>query len=253
MTIIDSHTHMPSPGWDKRKDYFPSVLEAVRYLRNEGVDRAVFTPWQGVLNEGPRDVEIANREALESAALTEGFLYPGVSMSPECPAESVRWLKTFHEQGYRWAGELVIKQLKNPCTYIDAPCTYLFEHCADMGFIVQLHGMREIVPLAEKFPRLKIVCSHICEDEFMKQLAQYPNVLQDISGKAGGLIMGRLEAAVEIFTPDRLLFGTDFTGYEPQPFITRVKKVIPDVREQNKVFSGNILALLDSVGSRPIL
>jgi len=104
--------------------------------------------------------------------------------------------------------------------------------------------------VAKTFPELSIVCSHIGEEEFLRRLVKCDNVFLDISGMAGGLIIGRLEKAVEIFGTNRLLFGSDFTGYDPQAFIARVKKAIPDFQEQKKVFCDNVLCLLESVGVR---
>ena len=251
--IIDSHTHMPSTGWTKDKNFFSSFQDAVNYLRNLGIDKAIFNTWRGVLSETREDLETGNAEALEMAAMTNGFLYPGVAMNPDFPEESLKWLSKFHELGYRWAGELLtykIDTLKSTCKYNDPRFIKLIERCAELKFIVQIHIEPEIVDLAKMFPELKIICSHIGEDEFLKQLAECKNIFLDISGMAGGLIIGRLEKAAKIMGTDRLLFGSDFTGYDPQSFIGRVKNAIADHKEQENVFSNNVLRLLESVGVR---
>ncbi len=248
--IIDCHTHMPGVGWEKHKDFFPSVGAAVEYLRGLGIDGAVFNTWQGALSETAEDVDHANAQALEFAAASDGFLYPGVAMNPDFPEESLRWLNEFHRLGYRWAGELLTYTLKEKCKYTAPPFLKLIERCMELKFIVQLHGEPEVADLADMFPKLVIVCSHIGEEEFLMRLAKCDNVFQDISGMAGGLMIGRLEKAVEVLGIDRLLFGSDFTSYDPQAFIARVKKVIPDVQMQKKVFYGNLSQLMASVGAR---
>ena len=248
--IIDSHTHMPSIGWEKNDNFFSSVQDAVNYLRSLGIERAIFNTWRGVMAQTQEDLEEGNAEALEMVALTDGFLYPGVAMNPDFPEESLRWLVKFHELGYRWAGELLTYNLKKTCKYTDPCFIKLIERCEELGFIVQLHGEPEVADLAEMFPRLVIVCSHIGEDDFLRRLAKCDNVFLDISGMAGGVVIGRLEKAVEILGTNRLFFGSDFTGYDPQAFIARVKIVIPDLQEQKKVFRGNVLRLLTSVGVR---
>ncbi len=251
--IIDSHTHMPSIGWEKHNDFFSSVQEAVNYLRSSGIEKAIFNTWRGVLSETREDLEKGNAEALEMTALTKGFLYPGVAMNPDFPEESLKWLSKFYELGYRWAGELLtykMDTLKNSCKYTDPRFIKLIERCVELKFIVQIHSEPEIVDLAEMFPELRVVCSHIGEDEFLKRVAKCGNMFLDISGMAGGLIIGRLEKAVEILGTDRLLFGSDFTGYDPQAFIARVKKTIPDIQGQKKIFHDNVLGLLESVGSK---
>jgi predicted TIM-barrel fold metal-dependent hydrolase len=207
--IIDCHTHMPSLGWNKHDDYFSCFQDAVAYLRDFGIERAIFNTWRGVLGETSDDLEKGNAEALEMAELTDSFLYPGVALNPDLPEQSIRWLVEFHKLGYRWAGELLTYNLKKECKYTDQCFTKLIERCAELGFIVQLHGEPEVIGLAEMFPGLSIVCSHIGEEEFLRQLVTYDNIFLDISGMAGGLIIGRLEKAVEIFGTDRLLFGSD--------------------------------------------
>ncbi|OHB61428.1 MAG: hypothetical protein A2Y12_04990 [Planctomycetes bacterium GWF2_42_9] len=253
--IIDSHTHMPSSGWEKHTNFFSCFQDAVKYLRDSGIEKAIFNTWRGVLSESREDLEKGNAEALEMATSTKGFLYPGVAMNPDFPEESLRCLNKFHELGYRWAGELLtykIDTLKNSCVssckYNEPRFVKLIERCMELKFVVQIHGEPEVVDLAEMFPGLTIVCSHIGEDEFLKRLVKCDNVFLDISGRAGGLIIGRLEKAVKILGTNRLLFGSDFTGYDPQGFIARVKKAIPDLHEQEKVFRYNVLYLLESVG-----
>lgn len=246
--IIDTHTHLPSVGWEKRKDFFPSADAAVKYLREIGIDMAFFNLWQGVLSETAQDVDFANAQALELADAFKGFLYPGAAMNPMYPENSLRWLGEFHSLGCRWAGELLTYTLKESCLYTDKPFIKLIERCAELNFIVQLHGEPQIPELAAIFPELTFVCSHIGDDDFLRRLSQCDNVYLDISGMAGGLIMGRLEKAVEIIGIDRLLFGSDFTGYDPQAFIARVKSVVTDDVQRQKVFSGNIISLMESVG-----
>lgn len=251
--IIDAHTHMPSLGWELHEDFFPSFQDAVSYLRSVGIEKAIFNTWCGIFSQTPEDLERGNAEALEMAVLTKGFLYPGVAMNPDFPQESLRWLNEFHNLGYRWAGELLtykIKTLKRTCEYTDPRFMKLLERCMELNFVVQIHGEPEIVDVAKAFPDLLIVCSHIGEEDFLRRLVEYENVFLDISGMAGGLIIGRLEKAVRIFGVDRLLFGSDFTGYDPQAFIVRVKKVIPELKEQKKVFYDNVRSLLNSVGSQ---
>jgi len=251
MRILDSHTHMPSIRWKKNTDFFKSVSAAVDYLKSTGVDKAIFNTWQGVLSETPEDVDEGNKEALEMAAQSKGFLYPGVSMNPDFPEESLKWLVRFHEFGFRWAGELLtykIETLKSTCKYNDPAFVKLIEKCAELKFIVQLHVEPEIVDLAQMFPKLTIICSHIADDDFLNRLARFNNTYLDISGMGGGLHIGRLEKTIEILGTDRLLFGSDFTGYDPQAFIGRVKKTVPDTKKQNDIFCNNLTRLMASVG-----
>jgi predicted TIM-barrel fold metal-dependent hydrolase len=141
---------MPSIRWKNNKDFFKSVTAAIDYLKSIGISKAIFNMWQGVLSETSDDLEEGNKEALEVAAQSNGFLYPGVSMNPDFPEESLKWLVRFHELGFRWAGELLTyktESLKSKCKYNDPPFVKLIEKCAQLNFIVQLHVEPEIMDL----------------------------------------------------------------------------------------------------------
>jgi hypothetical protein len=115
-----------------------------------------------------------------------------------------------------------------------------------------LTGDQDVLEVARRFPAMPVVNSHI-DANFCPQLAELPNIWLDISGGAGGLWIGSLEAAVQAMGPDRLLYGTDFTGYEPRAFQARLQMCVPDPVEQEKVRWKNVVRLLESVGSRPIV
>jgi len=65
--------------------------------------------------------------------------------------------------------------------------------------------------------------------------------------------MGGLEAAYRAFWANRLLYGSDYTGYEPRAFVVRVETVIRDNSEREKVFASNLVRLLRQIDSRPVL
>lgn len=248
--LIDAHTHMPSVGWPENSTTFPSVEAAVRYLREAGTDAAIFNTWQGVLAQTEEDLERANADALALAREFNGFLYPGASIHPAFPDTSRKWLARFRDEGYLWVGELVSYKL--PYKYSDLEFLTLCEECAAHRHILQLHIDQDVLQVARRFPEMPVVNSHIDVD-FCPKLAEVPNVWLDISGGAGGLWIGSLEAAVKALGPDRLLYGTDFTGYEPRAFQARLQVCVPDPAEGEKIRWRNVVRLLESVGSRPII
>lgn len=245
--IIDAHTHMPSEGWSQHTPAIPTVAEAVAYLKATGTEAALFNMWQGVLAETEADLDHANAVALELAARYPGFLYPGVCLHPAFPETSLRWLSRFRDQGWLWVGELV--NYRKPYRYTDEAFLALAAECAAHGHILQLHGHDDIVALAQRFPGLRVVCSHI-NVALCKRLAALPNTWVDISGGVGGLALGSLEGAFQAMGPDRLLYGTDFTGYEPRCFLLRLELSIPDPAIRQRILSENLLRLLKAAGSR---
>lgn len=247
--IIDSHTHMPSPEWGKHECFFKSVASAVGYLRKAGVDRAVFNTWQGVLAETADDLNTANAQALELYRKYPDFLYPGAVIHPLFPEESRNWLNRFRDAGLMWVGELV--HYKCGLEFAEPPWLKLFEYCASSGHVIQLHNSEKIIDVAAEFPDMPIVCSHI-NIPLLDSLAQKENIRLDISGGCGGLAVGAIEAALKAFGIERLLFGTDFTNYEPEVFIGRVKSAVPNNKDKEKIYSQNIIKLLAQAGSLPI-
>ena len=247
--IIDAHTHMPSPGWPGHNDFFPTVGSAVEYLKNKEIGAALFNTWQGVFAETADDVNRANTEALQLYDTYQGFLYPGAVIHPSFPEISKQWLDRFRDHGFMWVGEII--QYKCNIEFNEPSWLSLFEYCAKHGHAVQLHGSKSLNDVAARFPDMQVVCSHINLD-LLNELANNRNVWLDVSGSVGGLYLGAIEAALKSFGEKRMLFGTDFTGYEPDVFIARIKLAIKDMNAREAVFSRNITGLLAKIGSRPI-
>jgi len=247
--LIDAHTHMPSPSMEIYAPVNDTVEKAVRYLRDAGTDAAIFTPWRAVFAESAEDLEQGNAQALALASEYDGFLYPGATIHPAFPELSLEWLARFRNLGYKWVGELV--QYKLPYHYTDPEFLRLAEACAEHGHILQAHIDEELIEVARRFPELTVVNSHIDMAACSRQ-AEAPNLWLDISGGVGGLYMGGIEAAYNAFGADRLLFGTDFTGYEPRSFQARLEAAVPNSEEREKVRWRNVVKLLEQAGSRPI-
>lgn len=249
--IIDSHVHLPSANRAKENDgafvsYFPDRRSAVDYAKQAGIGGMVFTTWEGVWCDTEAELENANREALEIYQTDRRYFYPGASIHPAFPETSGKWLGTFREQGLVWVGELVHYR-PNRGDYDSPQWLELFKQCRDYGMIVQLHASPGVIRLAKLLPELKIVNSHI-DLSLLPGLAECPNVMLDVSGFAGGIRFNSMEFALKEFGPDRLLFGTDFTVYEPEAFLLRARHVFRDPEELEKLYSENLRTLLASAG-----
>lgn len=247
--IIDSHVHIPTPDYREGGRQVRGTEEAVERLRRSGTDAAIFNTWRGVFAATPEHLDSANRAALRIARRHEGFLYPGAVLNPFHHRKSVEWLARFRDRGLLWVGELLPRS-KPDCAYTDAPYMRLFEECARGGHIVQLHGTPQLPEVAKRFPDMQLVRSHIGTDEENRLLAALPNTWMDLSGQRGGLWMGGMESAAKTFAVDRLLYGTDFSGYVPECFMLRVKQSFPKAADRRKVFSANLLRLLKGAGAQ---
>lgn len=246
--ILDCHVHLPWSG----NAVFSGFGAAVAYAKRAGVTGMLFNSpcisWGG--DAAAEQLDESNRRALEIAESDPGFLRPSAAIHPALPEESAKWLKRFRERGLPWVGEL----LSSPGFEFDSPAWLrLFDICRGNGHIVQLHGTPDVLPLARKMPGLKIVQSHLTTrfwppmDDQLATVAECPDVMLDISG-FGGLRLGGLEFAMRHFGADRILFGTDFSVYGPELFITRVRQAFPDPEIQAKIFRDNLLALLSASG-----
>lgn len=239
MTIIDAHTHL---GAHPAQPGTPE--EMMTEFRACGIDGVQFCPMAGTMAHSEEELRSGNREALELYDRYPDFLYPGAALHPEYPEESRRALDAFSERKLVWVGEILSYHCQIP--FDDARWTKLFRICAERGLIVQMHNAPEVAKVAAAFPELTIVGSHLNPD-VLPALAEFPNVMIDISGLHGGLCRGTLPKARAMFGAARLLFGSDAPGYDPAPFVMRVKRDFPET-EQELVFSGNLFRLLREHG-----
>ena len=246
--IIDSHTHIPTADYEGGNRFFKAAEPAIAYLRATGTQAAVFTTWRGVNAATEVDLNAGNEAALALARDSDGFLYPGAVIHPLFPDASLQWLARFRDLGFMWVGELLPS-----CPFADAQFLRLFESCAKHGHIVQLHNSTDTKSVAAHFPEMPVVCAHIPEEAECQHLAALPNVWMDLSGSNGGLKMGGMETARDTMGADRLVYGSDFTVYEPRAFMARLNMVLPSPADQEKVSHQNIVRLLAKVRSRPIL
>jgi predicted TIM-barrel fold metal-dependent hydrolase len=249
--IIDSHVHLPSPEVTKShpcEGIFTTVADAVVCLKKCGVNGIVFNMWRGVFTDSEEDVNRANEQALALYDEDPAFFYPGAVIDPRFPAVSEKWLERFRERGLMWVGEVVPYRIH--IEFGEREWMRLFEICRRNGQIVQLHGSRGVLDVARAMPDLKIVSAHIFPEfpKLLKELVPFPNIWLDLSGIGSGERLGYMEAALEHFGPDRLLWGTDFQVFDPAVFILRARNAFPDTETREKIFSGNVLTLLASAG-----
>ena len=243
MDIFDAHTHIGSYGWEGHRGNFDTPDAAIDELRSCGITRAVTVPWRAVLCETEADLDAGNEEALSLRSRFPGFIYPGVVIDFRWPARSLFWLETFRREGLRWAGELVPKAAEGETPFTHPAWGELFDAVEAAGMLLQLHNTTGTAKVAKAHPRLQIIGSHLNAD-VMPDLVDLPNVVLDFSGYCGGLVLHSLDKAREAFGARRLLFGTDYDGYDPRPYIMRAQRAFTE-EEQSLVFRENAMRLLE--------
>ncbi len=243
MDIFDAHTHIGSYGWPEHRGSFDTAEAAIDELRSCGIVRATTTPWRAVLCETEADLDAGNAEALALRDRFPDFIYPGVVIDFRWPKRSLFWLEAFRREGLRWAGELVPKAAEGDNPFTHPAWQELFDAVEEGGMLLQLHNTTGTAKVAKAHPRLQIIGSHL-NPEVLPSLVDLPNVVLDISGYNGGLCLHSLEQAREAFGAGRLLFGTDYDGYDPRPYILRAQRAFTE-EEQRLVFHENALSLLN--------
>lgn len=245
--IVDAHLHLLDPG---RIDYpwlaqrpvpgLPSCMEQLD-LEFEGARKLSFVVIEGdargedterellavehAAARDPRIVAFVARAPLEQGAAVEPWLerlaqrplVRGVRRVLQDDADASLCARAGFEQGVRLAAERGL----------------LFEAC------IRAHQLPALTELARRVPEVRIVLDHLGKPELgrglgeswraqLADLARLPNTFAKLSGLAseagpGGwsrsVLAPFVEHALEVFGPERLLFGSDWpvsraaTGY----------------------------------------
>lgn len=238
MKIFDVHTHVGT--------FFAtdgsSVEEMIAELKSFGISKTVSSP--GPLADSAEKLIAGNREALTLREKYPDFYYPGCIVNPLFPEESLQCLAEFRECGLVWAGEWC-----SYCSNIDFDKNEwkpFFEFCAEHDMVVQLHNHPAVAEVAKRYDSLTIVASHLNQD-VLPLLVDLQNVYVDISGMHGGLCRNTLIKARRMFGYERLLFGSDYPGYDALPFVIRTRRdFLPE--ELEMVFSGNLGKIMAAHG-----
>ncbi|MBS1213514.1 MAG: amidohydrolase 2, partial [Proteobacteria bacterium] len=127
----------------------------------------------------------------------------------------------------------------------------LAEQTVKLGMVLDVHTeMDEMDYIIERFPKATIVFPHFGDDkeyaDIFKRIdlvAQHPNTYLDTSGYGHDRV-GMLEYAVKKIGPDRVLFGSDFSINDPSTVIARIQHSFVTEEQKQKIFSGNLQALL---------
>ncbi len=245
MKIIDCHTHISTSAIQTYNT--PDTVESlVGELKDHGISAALFCPMAATMCKNEEALVRGNEEALELYEKYPDFLYPGTGFHPDFFEKSLYYMDKFCEQGIVWTGENL--SYHTNILFDDERWMKIFRIACERNLIVQLHNAPEVEFVAKNLPDLTIVGSHLNPD-VIPNLVKYPNVYIDISGMNGGLIRGHLRRGKALFGADRLLFGSDFPGYDVLPFVEICKRDLT-VEEQEKIFAGNLLALLKKHGAK---
>lgn len=257
--IIDFHTHpflVEADNICSHRDFVsmsadgvPSDLAAcgisrfcgsvIRFGRDV---REYPTPWSLI--------EAHNRDALTLRDRFSGRYIPGFHIHPGCVQESLAEIERMHRLGVRLIGELV-PYLDEWAVAYDAPqLDEILELAENYQMVVSIHSMGEdeMDRMVKKHPKLTIVAAHPGEyDAFcrhMERMRLSENYYLDTSGY-GIFRHGMLRHAIDLFGPERFLFGSDYPTCNPAMYVGGVL-LDPLLRDEEKqlILAGNAKRLL---------
>ena len=246
MKKIDAHAHVgQSGGWAGVDSTAEGI---VRLMEQYEVERTILCA---------RD-HMGNEEVVQACREYPDKFWPLVYVNPLEGAEACRKKIGIYTEEHGFMG-IKMNPLRHAFVADDLCVDPVMEEAERRGLPVFIHSGHppyslpwSIALLAERYPSVKVVMIHMGHghgvyiDAALKMAKRYPNIYLEMSGMPMGV---KIREAYRQVGPDRILFGTDFTVYEPEAFLLRSRHAFPDPEEQKKLYSGNLLSLLKSAGA----
>lgn len=251
--VFDAHLHCPAAGGELWQ-WYPvtrTFEEFVAYLDRTGVGRGIINSQRCQQNGTPAEFVAGNREVARYVEKYKGRFIGACVVNPLFIDEALREMEECRKQfGFIWVGELC-NYMKPSYEYKIKQFEQLVEQTVKLGMILDVHTEQdEMDYIIEKFPQATIVFPHFGDGneyvDIFKRIdlvAQHPNTYLDTSGYGHDRV-GMLEYAVKKIGPDRVLFGSDFSINDPSTVIARIKHAFLSEEQKQKIFSGNLQALL---------
>lgn len=262
MKIIDFHTH---PTWRVGNKIAPIMTDGlfVDTLRRAGISAAAGSsldlPYMSSTTDYAAVMRELNRRVFEMRDKYPDFIIPGIHVQHNAVAESIAEIEKYIPMGLKLIGELVPhslggRKLEQPEAYgagsfLEDGFFEIFKVAEERGLAVSIHTSTpdEGRELARRFKNLNIVMAHAGPvDSFIervKAVSEYDNLFFDISG-SGTLMRGVVEYAYNKLGREKVVFGTDFPGYDPGAFVGMVQGAnIPD-SDKEYIFHKNAERLL---------
>lgn len=194
-------------------------------------------------------IRACNDEALELQKLYGDFYIPGFQVHPDFVRESCEEIERMHALDLRLIGELVPYHHG----WSDYSCkgfSEILDLAEQYGMVVSFHPMDkpQMDQMVKNHPHLTLVAAHPGEyGDFMSHMERMKlseNYYLDLSG-TGLFRHGMLRHAIDLFGPERFLFGSDYPTCSPAMFLGGVRDdfLLTD-REKELILAGNAKRLL---------
>lgn len=261
-TIIDSHCHIYPDG------LAPKAVAAVDRFYG-GVPTSPLDGTVGCLLKSgdacgierfvvhsvattPHQVPSINRFIAESAAASAGRFIPLGTLhldSNDLPGD-FEALRALGLRGVKLHPDIQGFDVDEPRAMA------AFELCADAGLPVLVHtgdprfdhsNPNRVKNVLRAFPKLKFIGAHFggwsVWDDAVRLLADFPNMLVDSSSTFYAVTAEKAQELVRAWTPGRILFGTDYPMWSPQPDIDALMRMELSEEEYERIFWKNAEAV----------
>ena len=232
MKIIDFHTHPGPKSILTEEFHFPPMTSEtfVSELKRAGISMACGSTFEVSLlsvRDSAYGIQEMNRIAWSYHEDFPDFFIPGLQVDPRFMEESKNELETYAKKGAKLVGELVpgwqdYENMLNDGFY------ELFDVMQSFDLVLSFHRPGNIFDceeIAKRFPKLKIVIAHpFYGKDYLNVLGlvkKYENLHLDLSG-SGLMAYGMVRYGLDTVGKDKILFGTDFPGYNPQMYVSAV-------------------------------
>lgn len=246
--IVDSHAHVdevPALGW------MDPASSLVALMDDAGIDQAIVMTYTELPAVNPRALEYL----AEQIAMYPNRLIGYVRVHPWYPEALELVDRAFGEYGMKGVKLHPVGNLSHPASEgslrvvrraaeYQAPVLF---HCGDEPLTTPL----QIGLAAEAVPEARIILGHMGGyfhvDEAIELAARHPNVYLETSAMP---YPAQIRRAVDAVGPSRVLFASDGPGCLPKLEVHKVRLAELSADEEERVFSGNILELLQRVLAR---
>jgi len=237
--IVDVHQHVgpwPFPG------IWGGIEENLRYNARRGIDRAIISSTQAIVD----DMVVGNARLVEDIA-GHPELLAYVTLNPRYPELSRLEIARYADHS-QCVGFKVHTNYSG--TAMGEPrMADLFYRMAETPRPLLIHtwgvgAVRALAGLAERFPQLPIVVAHAGGDAWRGAILaaeRNPNLYLDFALSTPE--RGRIERAVAALGPERVLFGTDATLFDPQYMLSCFAEAEISDNSRPLVMGGNAMRL----------
>ncbi len=232
MKIFDFHLH---PGYDFHNDELGYEITPelfVQGLAACGVDFCAGSVIHKADTSRPLDeyAEILprlNAEAYEFLQKYPSLYTPGIHVHPAFVQLSCGEVERYARRGVRLVGELV-PYLMAWSGYDDPRLLEILRVAADHQMVLSFHPSKNTAAmetLLKSLPQLNVVIAHLdgygLYEWSIEMMQKYSNLYFDISAH-GASRRGMLADAVRRVGSERILYGSDYPGYSPKPFLDSI-------------------------------